>query len=83
MATYLGITTHLAYDMFSCINTLLSIYYFPSFFSFFFSFLSSGNFFLIAPFPDHCLILPLDHTQVIAMSILKTKIKSECSPSCV
>ena len=53
MAAYWGIAAHSAYDTFSCL-------YVPNcHFSFFPPLgLWSGNIFLIAPFPDHCLLVP-------------------------
>ena len=52
MAAFWEIAAHSAYDMFSrykyLIGNLVS-----SHFGFW-----SGNFFLIAPFPDHCLLVP-------------------------
>ena len=51
MAVYWGIAAHSAYYMFSWYK------YLSVFFSFFPPLsLWSGNFFLIAPFPDHCLL---------------------------
>ena len=50
MAAYWGIAAHSAYDMFSWykyLNVIVS--FFPPLG------LLSGNFFLISPFPDHCL----------------------------
>ena len=53
MATYWKIAAHSAYDMFSKYKYLIA--------NLVFSHLGlwSGNFFLIAPFPDHCLFVPL------------------------
>ena len=52
MAAYWGIAAHSAYDMFSGYKYLSVINFFPPLG------LWSGNFFLIAPFPDHCLLVP-------------------------
>ena len=54
MATYGKIAAHSAYDMFSWYECL--------FVSLDFSHLGfwSGNIFLIAPFPDFCLLVPFD-----------------------
>ena len=49
MAAYWGIAAHSGYDMFSWYKYLS----FPPL-GFFFK----GNFFLTAPFPDHCLLVP-------------------------
>ena len=57
MATYLGkIAAYSAYDMFSWDKYLIINQVFSRF-----GFLS-GNLFLIAPFPDLCLLVPL-HTN--------------------
>ena len=52
MATYWEIAAHSAYDMFHGIKYLIV--------SLFFSHLGfwSGNLFLLAPFPDLCLLVP-------------------------
>ena len=52
MATYWEIAAHLAYDMFYKYKYLIV--------NLIFSHLGfwSGNFILIAPFPDHCLLVP-------------------------
>ena len=56
MAAYWGIAAHSAYSMF----------YLVSFFIFFAPLsLWSGNFSLIAPFPDHCLLLPFLSPQTL------------------
>ena len=53
MAAYLGIAAHFAYDMFSRYQYLSVILVFSPPIG-----LWNGNFFLIAPFPDHCLLVP-------------------------
>ena len=52
MAAYLEIAAHSAYNIFSLFRCLIVNLVF-SHFGFW-----SGNFFLIAPFPDHCLLVP-------------------------
>ena len=52
MAAYWEIAAHSAYDMFSQYKYLIVNLVFPS------SVFWSGNFFLIAPFSDHCLLVP-------------------------
>ena len=51
MAAYWGIAAHSPYDIFSWYKYLSVILVFPPLG------LWSGNFFLIAPFPDHCLFV--------------------------
>ena len=53
MATYWEIAAHSAYDMLYKYKNLIV--------NFLFSHLGfwGGNFFLIVPFPDHCLLVPL------------------------
>ena len=46
------IAAHSAYDMFHGISTWLLVWFFPT------SVFWSGNLFLIAPFPDLCLLVP-------------------------
>ena len=48
------IAAHSAYDMFHGISTLLLVWFFPHL-GFW-----SGNLFLIAPFPDLCLLVPFN-----------------------
>ena len=53
MAAYWGIAAHSAYDMFSwykCLSVIL-VFFLPLG-------LWRGDFFLIVPFPDHCLLVP-------------------------
>ena len=52
MATYWEITAHSAYDLFSLDKYLIVnlVFFHLGFWS--------VNFFLIAPFPDHCLLVP-------------------------
>ena len=57
MAAYLEIAAHSAYDMFSKYRYLITVLFFSISFFFFF-FFWNGNFFLVAPFPDHCLLAP-------------------------
>ena len=54
VAAYWEMAAHSAYDMFSKYKYLVVNLVF-SHFCFW-----SGNFFLIAPFPDHCLLVPLN-----------------------
>ena len=58
MAAYWEIAAHSAYDMFSKFKYLF-VNLFLSTFGF-----GSENFFLIAPFPDHCLLVPF-HKRAI------------------
>ena len=53
-------TAHSAYDMFYKYKYLIVNLVFPTsfFFFFFFFFFWRRNFFLIAPFPDHCIPVP-------------------------
>ena len=53
MAAYWEIAAHSAYDMFSKYKYLIVNLVFPPQFL-------SGNVFLIAPFPDHCLLVPFN-----------------------
>ena len=53
MAAYWEIVAQLAYNMFSKYKYLIVNLVFPT------SVFGVGNFFLIAPFPDHCLLVPL------------------------
>ena len=68
MAAYWEIAAHSAYDMFSKFKYLIV--------NLAFSRLGfwSGNFFLIAPLPDHCQFLPFD----IVLIISKTWIMGTC-----
>ena len=50
MAVYWEIAAHSAYDMFSK-YLIVNLVFTTS---------VGGNFFLIAPFPDHCLLVPFD-----------------------
>ena len=61
MAAYWEITAHSAYDMFSTYKYLIVYLVFTT------SVLWSGNFFLIAPFPDHCLLVPYTLATMIAL----------------
>ena len=54
MAAYLETAAHSAYDMFSKYKYLIvNLLFLTSVFAFW-----NENFFLIAPFPDHCLLVP-------------------------
>ena len=59
MAAYWEIAAHSAYNMFSMAYNMFSKYKYLSV-NLGFSYLGfwSGNFFLIAPFPDNCLLVP-------------------------
>ena len=61
MAAYWEIAAHLAYDMFSKCGYLIVIFFSLSFWN--------GNFFLIAPFPDHCLFVP-SYSQHLLLHII-------------
>ena len=53
MATYWDIAAHSAYDMFSLYKYLIvNLFFLPWFLEW--------DFFLIASFPDHCLLVPFD-----------------------
>ena len=52
MATYWEIAAHSAYEMFSWYKYLIVSLFFPA------SGFWSGNLFMIAPFPDRCLLVP-------------------------
>ena len=58
MTAYCEIAAQSAYDMFSSIvsNCQFSVSHLGFW---------SGNFFLIAPFPDHCLLVPFDEDDTI------------------
>ena len=58
MAAYLEVAAHLAYDMFSWYKNLNVNLVFPP------HGFWSGNFFLIASFPDHCLLVPF-HVVIV------------------
>ena len=65
MAAYWGIVAHSAYDMFSWYKYLsVILVFFPPL-----GFLS-GNFLLIATFPDHCLLVPFYFSGYIFKHIL-------------
>ena len=59
MATYCKIAAHSAYDKFSWCKYLIVNLVFPHL-GFW-----SGNLFLIAPFPDRCLLVPSDNKPLI------------------
>ena len=60
MVAFGEIAAHSAYDVFSKYKCLiLSLFFPPRFWS--------GDFFLIAPFPDHCLLVPF---YLIAISFI-------------
>ena len=69
MTAYWGIAAYSAYDMFSWYKYLSAI------FSFFAPLgLLSGNFFLIAPFPDHCLLVPFGRVLCNNVNPCKTEL---------
>ena len=72
MATYWEIAAHSAYDMFHGIKNLIV--------SLVFSHLGFwiGNLFLIAPFPDLCLLVPFSEMRLIASSWLQMSVKKDC-----
>ena len=55
VATYKEITTHSVYNVLRYNNKYMIVNLVSSHLGFW-----NGNFFLIAPFPDHCLLLPFD-----------------------
>ena len=59
MSAYWEIATDSVNDMFLSTNNFFS--------NCFFSYLGywSGNFFMIAPFPDHCLLLPFSVERIV------------------
>ena len=71
MAAYWEIAAHSAYDMCSYYTNMIIIVFF-FFFFFFFFFLFSGNFFLIASFPDHCLLLPFCKAVLVPTESIST-----------
>ena len=73
MAAYWGIAAHSAYYMFSLYKYLsVFLVFFPSLG------LWSGNFFLIAPFPDHCLLVPFDQVGEHLFSESKRQLNHLC-----
>ena len=68
MAAYWGIAAHSAYDMFSWYTYLsVILVFFPPLG------LWSGNIFLVASFPDHCLLVPFSHAIYGDFSAVKIK----------
>ena len=67
MAAYWGIAAHSAYDMFSWYKYLSVILVFshPSVYE------GSGNFFLIAPFPAHCLLASFNKSTAYPIKLIK------------